>query len=127
MITLEVVIDVDSGRAMEAARALRDRLLELDVAESVELARETAGRDAGAKSEDDIVTLATVVLTLLPAASAAAIDWLRDYFRRPGASSARIRVELESGASVEAAFDPTTVGDEEIVRLARGLKSVVER
>ena len=127
MVTLEVDIDAEPVRAMNTARALRDQLRKLDGVESVELAQDSAGDDAGAKAAGEMFTLATVILTLLPGAAQAAIDWLKDYFRRPGASPVRVKVKLESGASVEAAFDPTTVGDEEIVRIAEALKSVVGR
>lgn len=127
MITLKVDIDADPIRAADTARALRDQLQELGVAKSVELVREKTSPDAGGKSEGDILTLASVVLALLPVGAQVAIDWLSDYFRRPGASPVRVTVSLESGASVEAAFDPTTVEKEEIVRIAAALKSVVER
>ena len=126
MIAIEVHINADPVRAMDTARALRDQLRELGVAESVELARKAAGDDAGAKSEGDTITLATVVLTLLPVGAQFAIDWLRDYSRRPGANPVRIMVRLESGATVEAEFDPRTVGKEEIARIAAALKAVVE-
>ena len=66
MITIEVEIDAEPVRAMDTARALRDQLRELGVAESVDLAREAVGRDPGAKSEGDALTMARVVLTLLP-------------------------------------------------------------
>ena len=127
MITIEVEIDAEPVRAMDSARALRDQLRELDVAESVDLAREAAGRDPGAKSEGDVITLAMVVLTLLPVGAQAAIDWLTDYLRRPGVSPVQIKVTREDGASVEAAFNPKTMEKEEIVRLAADLKSVLER
>ena len=126
MITLKVDIVADPVRAIGTARALRDQLEALGVAKTVELVRETAGRDAGSKSGGDILTLASVALTLLPVGAHFAIDWLMDYFRRPGASPVRVNVRLESGASVEAAFDPETVTKEEIVRIAAALKSVVE-
>ena len=126
-IEVEVEIDADPERAMETARALCDQLGELGVAESVELARDAAGVDAGAKDAGDTLTLAKVILTLLPGAAQTALDWLRDYFRRPGATPIRVKVMLESGASVEAVFDPRTVDDEEIVRIAGALKSVAER
>lgn len=127
MITLEVHIDAEPVRAMDTARALRDQLRHLDVAESVELTRVASGHDAGAKGQGEILSLATVVSTLLPVGAHAAIDWLKDYLRRPGASPVRVRVKLESGASVEAAFDPTTVETEELLRIAAALKSVVKR
>ena len=126
MITIEVEVDAEPVRALDSARALRDQLRELDVAESVELAQEAAGRDPGAKSEGDVLTLATVVSTLLPVGAAATLDWLRDYFRRPGANPVRVKVKLESGASVEATFDPRSVEREEIVRIVAALKSVIE-
>ena len=126
MITLKVDIDGDPVRAMGTARTLRDQLQKLDAIKSAELVQETAGRDTGAKSEGYILTLASVVLTLLPVGAQGAIDWLMDYFRRPGASPVRLKVALQNGASVEAAFDPTTVTEEDIVRIAAALKSVVE-
>ena len=126
MITLEVDIDAAPVRAMDTARALRDQLRKLNIAESVELARVASGHDAGAKGQGEMLSLATVVLTLVPVGAQAAIDWLKDYVQRPGASPMQLRLRLESGASVEAAFDPTTTKPEEVVRIAAKLKSVLE-
>ena len=127
MVTLEVEIDAEPVRAMDSARALRDQLCELGVAESVELAREAVVRDPGAKSEGDVLTMARVVLTLLPVGAQAAMDWLTDYLRRPGVSPVRLRVKLENGASAEAKFDPKIMDGEEIVRTVAALKSELER
>ena len=127
MIAIEVEIDAEPVRAMDTARALRDQLRELGVAESVELAREAAGHDAGAKSEGDMLVLATVVLELLPVGAQAAIDWLADYVRRPGTSPVQIKVKLKSGASAEARFDPKIMDREEIAGTVAALKSELER
>ena len=126
MILLEVEIDAEPVRAMDSARALRDELRDLGLAESVDLAREAVGRDPGAKSEGDVLTMAKVVLTLLPVGAQAVVDWLTDYLRRSGVSPVQIKVTREDGASVEAAFNPQTMKREEIVRLAADLKTVLE-
>ena len=102
------------------ARSLRDQLRKLDGVESVDLAREAAGHDAGAKSEGEMLVLATVVLELLPVGAQAAIDWLVEYVRRPGTSPVRVKVKLESGASAEARFDPKVMDGDGVRPYCRG-------
>lgn len=126
MITLEVDIEAAPVRAMDTARALRDQLRKLNVAESVELAKVASEHDAGAKGQGEMLSLATVVLTLMPVGAQAAIDWLKDYVQRPGASPMRLRLRLESGASADAEFDPAITEPEDVVRIFANLKSVLE-
>lgn len=114
----------DEQAGVDAARALCNEVEEAPGVHSAALGR---GQqiDTGAKA-GEAITLAAVVLQLLPVGAQGTLDFLKAYFGRPGSLPTRMTVQLASGAKIEAEFDPQHTSPEELEQLARAFKAVLE-
>ena len=92
----------DTCEVEEATLSLMRDLEDSDLAES--MSRQTAAAPSGAKA-GEVLTAATVILTVLPAAVEQLLGLLRDWVGRPGNLPVKLKVSC-GDRSIEAEFDP---------------------